>query len=362
MARGRKPKPKSIDQFKRANGTGCIKKLSGNRRKPYIVLITSGYEYDEITFKNKQIQKSIGTYKTREAADLALAEYNQNPYDIDSRSVTFGEIYNIWSKRKFKKLAAHTVISYNSASRYLNPIMDVPVIKLKTAQLQDVIDECDHSFATKNNIRTLMNGVFTYCMKNDIVTKNYVDYLEIEFSDPIVDRIPFSDKEIKYLWDNSENDSCKVLLMLLYTGMRVNELLKLPRSLCYIEQGFLHVPENLAKNKPSVRDVPIHPDVLPFFRIFYDRSKEYLMVKNSGVRIMYNNFVARDLAKINKNLEVNHKFHDTRHTFISKAHEVKMDELCLKKIVGHTAKDITSKVYTHISLKELKNEIKKIKY
>lgn len=44
-----------------------------------------------------------------------------------------------------------------------------------------------------------MSGVFTYCMQNDIVSKNYAAYLEMEMSDPTFEREVFSKKDIDYL-------------------------------------------------------------------------------------------------------------------------------------------------------------------
>ena len=364
MARGRKPQNKKPENFRRANGSGCVCKLSGNRRKPYIAIVTTGFIFDNNTLKNRQIQKSLGTYATREEAESALAEYNLNPYDLNERSVTFGEIYEIWKKRKFPKLSDSTITSYNAAYKYCKKIKDTPVYQLKTAHLQEIIDSCDHSFATQNNIKTLMNGVFTYCMQNDIVSKNYTEYLEIEFSDSTFEREIFSKKDIDYLWSIEDDDSAKVLLILLYTGMRVNELLKLPKRLCHLEEQYPYfdIPKELAKNNASIRQVPIPNKVLPLVKIFYDRNNEFLMVKESGARILYNNFVSRDFKRLNKAFETEHHFHDTRHTFITKAHELGLDNLCLKKIVGHTSKDITSRVYTHITMIELYKEICKIDY
>lgn len=364
MARGRKPQTKKSEGFRRANGSGCVSKLSGKRRKPYIAIVTTGFIFDKDTLKNKQVQESLGTYSTREEAEAALVEYNLNPYDLNTRSVTFGEIYEIWKERKFTKLSNSTKTAYNSAYKYCEPIKNISVYKLKTAHLQEIIDNCDHSFATKNNIKTLMNGVFTYCMQNDIVSKNYTEYLEIEFTDSTFEREVFSKKDITYLWSIADDDSAKVLLILLYTGMRVNELLKLPRTNCNIDEACPHfdVPEELAKNNASKRQVPIPDKVLSFVKVFYDRNNDFLMVKESGARILYNNFVARDFKRLNKALETEHRFHDTRHTFITKAHELGIDDLCLKRIVGHASKDITSRIYTHITLKELHKEICKIDY
>ncbi len=62
-----------------------------------------------------------------------------------------------------------------------------------------------------------------------------------------------------------------------------------------------------------------------------------------------------------KRVTMNHKPHDTRHTFITKAKAVNMNEYILKLIVGHAIDDITEKTYTHRTIEDLHREIQKIK-
>lgn len=50
----------------------------------------------------KQIKKYLGFFPTRQEALNALANYNQNPFDIDLRMLTFAEVYARWCKQKFK--------------------------------------------------------------------------------------------------------------------------------------------------------------------------------------------------------------------------------------------------------------------
>ena len=60
-------------------------------------------------------------------------------------------------------------------------------------------------------------------------------------------------------------------------------------------------------------------------------------------------------------IPMNHKPHDTRHTFITLAKEANMNDFIIKQIVGHTTEDITERVYTHRSIESLKDEIEKIR-
>lgn len=67
--------------MKLPNGYGSVVKLSGKRRKPYIVRKTVGWHYDKE--KDKQVQEmiTIGYTATKAEGLLMLADYNNNPFD-----------------------------------------------------------------------------------------------------------------------------------------------------------------------------------------------------------------------------------------------------------------------------------------
>lgn len=60
-------------------------------------------------------------------------------------------------------------------------------------------------------------------------------------------------------------------------------------------------------------------------------------------------------------LGLNHTPYDGRHTFITNMKRAGANEYILKKIVGHSIKDVTENVYTHRDISDLINEVKKIK-
>ena len=81
--------------MKNPNGYGTVAKLSGNRRRPYIVRKTKGFDEN-----GKQIYTVIGYYATREEGMIALAEYNKNLWDIDQAQITFTELFELWKEKK----------------------------------------------------------------------------------------------------------------------------------------------------------------------------------------------------------------------------------------------------------------------
>ena len=77
--------------MKLPNGYGSVVNLGKRRRKPYAARITTGWTED-----GKQKKKYLGYYKTRQEAMKALADYNENPFDLATREVTFAELYEKW--------------------------------------------------------------------------------------------------------------------------------------------------------------------------------------------------------------------------------------------------------------------------
>lgn len=346
--------------MKMPNGYGSVTKLSGNRRKPWMVRISGKTIFDKENLKAKQERFILGYYASRKEALQALAEYNESPYNLKGEK-TFLEIYDIWRKKNYDSLSTSTVNVREAALKYCSPIFDMNVRNLKTAALQEIVDSCPHGSETKKNIKTVMRTVFQYALQNDLVNKDYSEFIEIESSDPIVERKPYTQDEINSLWEHADEWDVQILLILLYSGMRVNELLKNLKENVNLEERWIYVPKEIAKNSSSVRYVPIHDKIYDIVRVFYERAKKQLITNPNGYNVAYNNFVSRNLKRINKEMNTDHRFHDTRHTFISRCHEYKVDDLCVKKIVGHTPPSITQKVYTHITNEELLAEINKIK-
>lgn len=97
------------------NGFGNVSKLSGKRRNPWRARKTAGWVIDEKTQKIKQTYVTIGYYATRQQALQVLSEYNTNPYDLDANNITFAEVYEKWSDKKFDEISASNVNAYKAA-------------------------------------------------------------------------------------------------------------------------------------------------------------------------------------------------------------------------------------------------------
>lgn len=78
------------------------------------------------------------------------------------------------------------------------------------------------------------------------------------------DRAPFTEKEINALWMQTDNIYVQIVLMLIYSGVRVSELLDLKRKNVFIDEHYFEVVKS--KTNSGIRAVPIHDRTYPIFK------------------------------------------------------------------------------------------------
>lgn len=357
--------------MKNPNGFGGIRKLSGNRRRPFQVRITKGWEI--VDGKEKQIFSTLGYFKSRQEAIIALAEYNKEPFDIDTKKVKFADIYGILWENNFSKMGKSSQASYRAAFKKCEPLHNMPVISIKKAQMQDIMEKTSNmSKASQNAIKVLLRAIFKYCLENDIVKKDYSAFVEYTAVDKESTRSPFTVSEVKNLWDNldyvasPEGDGflsqewLDTILIMIYTGIRINELLDIKVEHVHLDKRFINL--HGTKTKAARRIVPIHKDIFPFFekRIAL-QSSEWVFPGNDNARLSYSTYKYTFFNKMIKDFKFNHNPHDCRHTFATFAAKSQMDWLLVKRIMGHTSKDLTESVYTHSFIEDIVKEIDKFK-
>lgn len=342
--------------MKLPNGYGSISKLSGKRRKPYMVRISTDTKYDETT-GDFILQRSIlGYYATKKEAIQALAEYNEKPYNLSTKDITFEKLYHMWKEDKFKNISKQSIQCYKAAFNHSKILSDIPIRQIKKHHLQETISVCSAGYMTKKNIRSFYKQIFEYAFENDMISKNYAINLDIGKQETVIVRTVFSQEEIQRLWDNIDRmEYIDTILILIYSGMRVGELLEMQRCNVNLEERTMKIVR--AKNKSSLRSVPIHNKIFPIVKKYYELGAEALIPNTEGNFFTYSNYQQKKWKQIMEQLEMEHLPHDTRHTFASLSDTYGLKKICIKRIMGHESKDITDRVYTHKDISELLEQI-----
>lgn len=344
------------------NGYGSVYKMSGNRRKPYRVSKTIGWEIDPVTQRPNQKRVIIGYYETKKAALQALVNYNEDPYDLTSHQLTFDDVYEKWSDEYFETITPSAIRTIKSAYNHSKPLHNMIMRDIKVMHLEQTIANADVGSATKSRMKSLYNMMYKYALKHEIVDKDYAALCNaVKQESPKIERIPFTPSEVAMLFDNLNFPFVDMVLVGIYTGFRPQELTILKVEDLNIEN--MTIKGGLKTDAGKNRLVPIHPNILPIIesRIAQSmKSKSDYLFNEDNAYLTYDKYRGR-FKKVCNMLGTSHKPHDTRHTFITYAKSSGMNEYVLKLIVGHAITDITEKVYTHRTIEQLQSEIKKFR-
>lgn len=342
------------------NGFGTVYKLSGNRTNPWVAAKTFGWENNNDTQTSKQLQRPIGYYPTEAEAIAALVAYNKNPYDIETNTITFSSAYELWSDEYYPTLKNDSSArTYKAAFNHCSAIYDMRMRDLRVEHLEGVIRDCTAGDSTKARIKSMFNMIYAYCMKHEIVDKNYASLFSVAAAKPQIDRVPFSWEEIQTLWDNLSTPHVDTVLFSIYSGFRPSEVFALEVANVHIEEGY--VVGGMKTEAGTERVVPLHPDICELFTSRYNVAVEngwdYIFMNNEYnqgkyVPMSYDAYKGK-FKRIMGTLGMKHHPADARHTFITCAKERNMNEYILKKIVGHAIEDVTEKTYTHRQIRQL---------
>jgi integrase len=336
--------------MKRANGTGSISRLSGKRRKPFVVTVTKGWERDED--KHRQLRVTLGYYESRKAAREALDAYLRTP--IERPRITLRELYDEWSAVKFQRISSSTAATYTAAWAKIEPIHDMIVRDIRTPDMQRIIDENAHmSMSALKDIRSVLHMLLRQAVQQDIVHKNYAEFIVLPKKER-AEREVFSDLEIATLFKNDSDEWAQTVLILIYTGFRVSEMLALTRFNVDLENGVLigGMKTEAGRN----RAVPIHPRILPYIRAWTVKGGETLVCAPLGGPLSANNYRKRYYTPTLKKLGIRPLTpHSCRHTLGTMLDRAGAPTTATQKILGHADYSTTANIYTHPDFMALKN-------
>jgi len=329
---------------KNPNKYGTVTKLSGNRRRPWIVR-------EGQTGK----QKPIGYTTTREEGLILLAQYNKQPWDIDTNKITLQQLYDLWLEKRITKLGISNQKVLKAAYNHCKIFANMRYNTIKSYQMQDCIDSCGLSYATQNAIKSLWGHLDKFAMELDIITKCYSDLLT---SSPIPEtkKQIFTDDEIALLWQNQSTPWVDSILFLLYTGFRISEMLDL--KIDNIDMTAQTITGGTKTEAGKNRIVPIHSKILHIVQHRIEQSQNGYLFENKGKKLTtyYRHFFNNIMSQFN----MNHTVHECRHTFRSRLDTAGANKVCIDRMMGHKSADTGERIYTHKTIQELKTNIELI--
>ena len=227
-----------------------------------------------------------------------------------------------------------------------------------------------------NFVKTILSVI-----QNSLKTAHLVGYLP-EYSTNKIKRPKIVEKQVECFTIqeqkkieeaalSAKKDKYRGIVLCLYTGLRIGELLALTWNDVDFEKSILSVTKtchdgnengehiriiDTPKTENSRRQIPLSKTLVKMLKDMKKKSKCEFVIADGETSVFIRSY-QRTFELLLKKLKLPHKgFHSLRHTFATRALECGMDVKSLSEILGHKNATITLNRYAH-SLWEHKAEM-----
>lgn len=212
------------------------------------------------------------------------------------------------------------------------------------------------------SLSNLFKKLDNYALEQDIILKGYaalIDITEDLYLPTQNEGVPYSYQEIDTLWNYTGDIIADITLTTIYEGTRIEEILFTKIEDVHINEGYFIAGLKTSSGKRRI--IPIHHEMLPIFKKYYNPDNEFLFTINND-KIDYDKHFLPLYNELMKKLGMKHKTHDGRKTLHSELDRLKANKVCVNKIFGHKSGDIGDDVYSKKGLEELKSTIELVDY
>lgn len=341
---------------RRPKGSGTVYKMTGKRNTKAYIAVTSKKE-------------TLGTYNTAGEAIQALDDYNAQNTPAARLKCTFADAYEKWKAQpKFDKLSTDMQKGYELAYSKAAPLYDRQLRDLKAADYQQVIDAMVEKGLSRSSCekqRTLFSQLCEWAMAQDIINKNYAALLQLPAATGKAERT-LTTAEIErissYQKDHKFGQTAQIAMVLLYTGMRIDELLSMRCEDVHLKERYMQGGEKTEAGKNRIIPIldPIYK-IIAFWML--DSGCEWLIPSKTGTKLDKRNVATKFRALMQEcQIDGVHP-HTLRHTASSKMVECGLEKTAVQAILGHKNFSTTANKYvSHNDPTYLLQEMQKMKY
>ena len=378
-------KPVQRRTRRRLKGSGSVYKLSGTRAKPWAAMTGE--------------KVLLGTYATSGEAVEALDSYNAQKLPVDRNRYTLAQVWQsfrespAWGKlsdkgregllsawKRLEPLAGRKAVSIGVCDyqEILDTAMKTPRYKTYTAEEIAGMTESQRErymelisqppeplgYDGKNRIKQLVSHLYNEMIRLQITKENLSNVLVLPVQQARKKR-NFAAEEKAILKAHDDDEVVKIILIYIGTGMRLNELLRLPKDHVDLKRRILTGGSKTEAGRNRV--VPILDTVYPYVEYFYSRARKYLIEENG--RVIRDDTFRRyrfypKLEELGIQYQEDGKTvltpHRARHTFVADSITGGVAPEALTKIAGYSRYDVAVDKYADdLDLDYLREEMKK---
>ena len=301
-------------------------------------------------------RKYLGAYATRAEAQAALDEYLKRGRP-DLYNATLQQIYEMWSERHFKEISEVNAKTYRSLWKRFENISHIKMSEIRAADFQAIVDEAT-SESTAGKLIAIAAGICRIAYENDIILKDYSKFIKKPRYEKHV-KISFSKEDIAKLWNHSDDKNVQAVLIMIYTGFRIGEIISLKKSDIHLDDGYMVGGEKTEAGRNRIVPIPPNiPEIKDFITAQIKRTPESRLYPLSAASFRSSVFIP---ALYVSDIPEKYTPHCTRHTFASLSAEAGMRPENLQKIIGHADYSTTANIYVHQDIDALIADMAKLK-
>ena len=348
---GKKQAPDTRKHRKRANGTGTIFKLPGNRKRPWAAQRNGIH---------------LGTFETRFEAQKALERVTDD--DINDRyNLTFAQVYALWEPVHTREVSKSQMNCYAAAYKQCSILHDRKFRTLRKSDFMTVImamEEAGKALSTCEKTKQLFGQLSKWAMDEGIINQNHAKHVKTT-AEQKSKKKPFTDDQIQAILA-AKSRARTVTLVLIATGARTIELFNVPLCDCY--DNYFIAGSKAKTGKENIRRVIAVSDIgKEAYRELLQAARTAggprLIDGYSGNRCSVN-FQKRDFRELMEEIGAGDDMtpYACRHTFSTQAVRSGIAPAQLARMMGHTDIKTADKHYTHLDAEDILQEISKVQF
>lgn len=236
-----------------------------------------------------------------------------------------------------------------------------------------------YSYSTTKIIKSLISRSLKYAYDNRIIDSKFV--LNVKLKNKSTRKVQALSKieQLKiedYILDKANHYYYGILISL-YTGVRIGELLALKWNNVDFRNKLIHIEKTLVcigknhktiiledtpKTSSSMREIPISSVLLKILKELKTISKSDYVVENTKGDKVYPRAYQQSFENLLNKLKIKHYgFHSLRHTFASRLLEQGADVKTTSELIGHSSTTITLNRYVHTNLNNKRKAVERMK-
>lgn len=351
---------------KRLNGDGSFYYVASKKLWRYSFTVPDQYADDGKAIRKAVYAKTQDDCRRR-AKEIISKYENGTVYSNDDITVFQYASKLIDDKLKLNKIQQQTANRERGTLRQLAPIYNTRLQAVTTRQIQNfLINDCiDYRNTVIDKIYILLGYIFKSALEDKIISENPMKRVEKPKSNKREEKVRAltidEQKNLVRLLTTEDIQYSEEMLLSLFTGMRMGEVLALQVSDVDLRLGYITIRKTMTrdvKGKPFINEQTKTETGMRTIRINADTRKmlaeccegkdrdDYIFTRENGDFIsvqMVNSQFRRTNEKYHFIVpQANSKvdLHSLRHTFATRCIESGMQAKVLQHLLGH--KDITT--------------------